>query len=80
MNPQQPVPQTGALPIELLPPRSLIIAVEVGQKSESRSRRRPRLWVEGETPALQNLRRDRGAGQRERLSATYADVFEAHGA
>ena len=27
LNPQQPVPQTGALPIELLPPRLKIIAV-----------------------------------------------------
>jgi hypothetical protein len=27
LNPQQPVPQTGALPIELFPPRLMIIAI-----------------------------------------------------
>jgi hypothetical protein len=30
LNPQQPVPQTGALPIELFPPRLMIIAIVRG--------------------------------------------------
>ena len=38
-NPQRPEPQSGALPVELLPPSFVIIAIESGERTEADARR-----------------------------------------
>jgi hypothetical protein len=38
-NPQRPEPQSGALPVELLPPSFVIIAIETGERADADARR-----------------------------------------
>ena len=72
-NPQRPEPQSGALPVELLPPRVAIITR--GEENWVASSAGPRscralLGLDGPWAAVPSVV----------LVAAYADVFESHGA